>query len=698
VKGGTTDPFHFQFGSKQQYGAPRDLDGHVQQVFATWVNGLTPGRYYLRAWVFRYVQSDVDGVSFKEYAFDVTADEWAGDVSVPVDLTLSSWVNETVYFHNLPNTQTTSTINTGAGYLYGALQDSNGILRSFNVTSLGFSNSTGTYRHNGYSTVLKKQPSIGDPNDPSGANSIALQTGYANIQFWGINDTWNGENYGIPPGTYNPIPWATGYVQSGPIQVSITLSGNPTGISDHLYRGAGFALTVYSVDWENPAVARNWVWNGQEIDVGFYQSNAFFDVFGEEPAFMANVALGGGCTQFGNRPLCSGSNLFQNSATNFVPVNGGGQNFAPNDGANFAFFGEEGEYQNVGGYADFVLAPFNTIPRSSFAYLPTAFSAGQYDLRAWSYGYVQANNVSVYVQPGQVANVKINLIIGVTLSLDVVFRQVRIATQLPADTSTRVRFFDESGRLVAEWMSSEGVYVTGIGDVKAADGTSGAAFGAGDSSGPGRSSTNYVPAGTTTFHIRTAGLPLVPSTGSKITRLYYGDPVFRTPNQLYRKRGGISFELDEMVYPYFLNAGILGHPYYNGGWTVEVDMVNWHTSSTLYFPPPDGLLVGESYHTIPGTTAISGLSYTEDAAVSSTFVGHSMVANHLGPYSQIAFWLLLAPPSGGTSSGAFEIYIGQSSNQIPEFQTLALVWFVVLLVSLVTLRRRRMKVRIQRIK
>ena len=43
------------------------LDGHVPQVYATWVNGLTPGRYYARAWVFRYVQTALDGSTFQEY-------------------------------------------------------------------------------------------------------------------------------------------------------------------------------------------------------------------------------------------------------------------------------------------------------------------------------------------------------------------------------------------------------------------------------------------------------------------------------------------------------------------------------------------------------------------------------------------------------------------------------------------------------
>ena len=97
--------------------------------------------------------------------------------------------------------------------------------------------------------------------DKAKLNEHAIETGRANIQFWGWNDTWGGENYGIPSGTYQPHVFVLGYVESSPVEwVSVTLSGNPTSISDHMYRGAGFNLTVYSIDWERPRVSRNWVW------------------------------------------------------------------------------------------------------------------------------------------------------------------------------------------------------------------------------------------------------------------------------------------------------------------------------------------------------------------------------------------------------------------------------------------------------
>jgi len=137
VDGGTTTPFHFEMGVKGEYGAPADLSGEVPQVYATWVNGLTAGRYYVRAWTFRYVQTALDGATFQEYYFDVTPNEWAGDVTLPIDLRLSSWVNKTVYFHDTPNTIETNPIHSGAGYVWGDLVGADGNVYAANVTALG---------------------------------------------------------------------------------------------------------------------------------------------------------------------------------------------------------------------------------------------------------------------------------------------------------------------------------------------------------------------------------------------------------------------------------------------------------------------------------------------------------------------------------------------------------------------------------
>ena len=123
------------------------------------------------------------------------------------------------------------------------------------------------------------------------------------------------------------------------------------------------------------------------------------------------------------------------------------------------------------------------------------------------------------------------------------------------------------------------------------------------------------------LHVLTAGLPPYGA---------YGDPVF-TP-------GSGDFEIDQWPADYwsvakahFPNEGILGQPDYTGtGWTAEVDFVNWYLNDTMtpqdpvasctgvkhlsakpvpvshgyysnYYPVVPALLMGESYHIIPGT-------------------------------------------------------------------------------------------------
>ncbi len=117
--------------------------------------------------------------------------------------------------------------------------------------------------------------------------------------------------------------------------------------------------------------------------------------------------------------------------------------------------------------------------------------------------------LSLYAQPGQVANTRIALVIGVSLSLDITFAKEQVATQLGTDASTRIRV------LRREWKVSGGMDVKRRslfcwrGKVTAADGTSKHPFGAGDGNAL-LTSTNYVPAGTTVLHITWPAYPSSP--------------------------------------------------------------------------------------------------------------------------------------------------------------------------------------------
>ncbi|MGA2628410.1 MAG: carboxypeptidase-like regulatory domain-containing protein [Candidatus Bathyarchaeia archaeon] len=816
VSGGTTTPFHFEFGLKGEYGAPQGLSGEVPQVYATWVNGLTPGRYYVRAWIFRYVQTALDGSTFQEYYFDVTPNEWAGDVTLPLDLRLSSWVNKTVYFHDTPNTIVTSPIHSGAGFIWGNLIGADGHVYAHNVTNLGYdslyyactydSNSNGRQDSNtgqfvSYGAFLgsgefgapSNNCSHGTANelDKAELNKDAIATGRADIQFWGLNDTWGGENYGIPSGTYTPNVATDGYYSQSPSeQVSVTLSGNPTTISDHMFLGPGFNVSVYSIDWERPRVSRDWVWSGCQDAGAFGLANGNTNAAGGAQSSGSNAGKDNGCVgseiDLGFYPVVNGTagnlydaigdtpsyfylppsifttHLFQgpegtdcflgtSPAYTCTEMDGGGRNVLQTyQLSHDVFYGESARYAFVGGYTagknGFTTAP-KLLVDSMFTQRrvvwPITFNQGPYNLAGYTYGYIQDKDFTAYAQNGQVADMKINLIIGVNVTLDILFKKESIITPTDENMSARVRLFNDQEQLVSEWMSSEGVYPgsgttspfgVGTGHVTAANGAlppggsgfvnpSNPLYPFTDQAGlqkpaSGLNAYNYVPSNTTLLHVLMAGLPQQPPGGKFLSNEYFSDPL--------QGGGGtfgdcdfnlVCFPAAYAQYP-FPYTGIAGAPDYTGGWTAEVDFVPWYAANTAtpelasggaqacnlpiftsigsaavafctgqtattpgsfaqYYPPVNGLLMGESYHIIPGTTATSGISVTEDTATNqyvsppgSAFVGHSMAPNHLGPYSQEGVWQIAGTHNSGEASAIFEVDL----NGFVSGNVLAFTW------------------------
>jgi len=464
---------------------------------------------------------------------------------------------------------------------------------------------------------------------------------------------------------------------------------------------------------------------GEEIDIGVYANGTLIDFIGDVPSNLQDTVLT--------------SCLFQNDSNSSVQMCGGGWDaqyqqpggkLGPYQGnTNDAYFGQElSQVGNVGGYTGGIsyfstraqlFAPAHwsptTLPdggtyeQAVTGYLPlypSAIPSGQYDLRGYTYGYVQDKIFSVYAQPTQVADMKINLIIGVNVSLDILFKKESIITPTADNMSARVRLFDDSGTLVAEWMSSEGTYATGNGFARAADGTDQYPFGPLHPAIPvpkPLNTYNYLPGGVTLLHVLMAGIPQVPAAGTDdgvLSRyapeaVYFNDPLFATTI--------CGFEIDCYTSPgaalgvgvpgYFPNTGILGAPDYNGGWTAEVDFVNWYNNNTgpttwtalpfgvvapghvikngaHYYPPVNGLLMGESYHIIPGTTATSGISLTEDTALKPELVGHSLAANHLGPYSQEGVWQIAGTHNSGEASAEFEVDL----NGFISGNALAFTW------------------------
>jgi hypothetical protein len=83
-------------------------------------------------------------------------------------------------------------------------------------------------------------------------------------------------------------------------------------------------------------------------------------------------------------------------------------------------------------------------------------------------------------------------------------------------------------------------------------------------------------------------------------------------------------------------------------------------------------LMGESYHIIPGTTAKSGISLTEDTALKPKplGVGESLAFNHLGPYSQEGVWQIANAHNSGEASAIQEVDL----NGLVGGNVLAFTW------------------------
>jgi hypothetical protein len=452
TNGGGPASFIFKFGVKGVYGAPTKFDGHVPQSFATWVNGLTPGRYWVRVWVNGYVQTLQDGITLDEVHFDIWNGDWAGDVFVPVDLRIAGSTVVTVHFHDHPNTQDECPINgclgneavglsRGSRFLIAELRDQAGTLVGMNFTYVLANQSSATVEVNGFGTI--------------GPDTIGIKYSYFNYQ--GYRD------YGLPAGTYRIYLYMRGYVEGDVESVSVTLSGSPAFVSAHLYRGARLNITVYSVDWEEPRVQRPWAFPGAAVrlyiansrgrSIGYVGYTAFETGGREgEPArqpacYARSMSLPfcpTGLPQVIARTDQIGSTIVVDSWDGYIATESDTPGIPP------------GQVQFGGGYVPpwdiggFLIGPldYRYGQTDNFA-ASDALVTGTYSAYAFTYGYVQRRDFSVYAAAGTTSDVRLDLLRGVNITLTVPFMDQGIFRPTPFNMSMRVRVFDEDGNLVA---------------------------------------------------------------------------------------------------------------------------------------------------------------------------------------------------------------------------------------------------------
>ncbi|MEM3732854.1 MAG: carboxypeptidase-like regulatory domain-containing protein [Candidatus Bathyarchaeia archaeon] len=567
--------FKFQFGQKGFYGVPTKLNGMIPQIFATWIDGLKPGLYFIKVFINGYIQSDASG-RFKDIYFYI--DENLNDVSIQIDLYTSSFINLTIHFHSSLGTIIDEAIggpDPGRFLIVEALDEKDS-LAAFNFTYVLSTCSQTSIILNGFG-MAGVMP-IFDPR--AGVK-------YSLFKYRGLRD------YGLHPGTYKIRVYMRGYIQANPpaltledldqpLITSISMDGSAS-LSTHMFKGGGLNVTVTSIDWQKPPVIRQWAWDKAPITILIYDfaSKTFVDAiyFWDSINYMWRLPTAN--SMFSIVPWPNWKLTFGSKASMLVS-NGSTilERIGPDLPLRFSPFPDRTLMSNV-----FIQQLMHAgFLYSSMVYRDVNFKSlisfypGFYSVTCWSYGYVQEGvrtlgdlgKEIVYLNMGGLSDLNIRLIKGVEFNITVVFRKEGVLTTLPYNMSMRIRVYDENDMLVAAASTSL--------DAGAALQIKDAGFFVDNKQiGLAGASISPIPAGTQIVEYK------------RLAGLYsYSDPSL---TEALRRL--IRFPIDHGIWGNSLN-NLDGS--YSGNWKIIVELTNWYYHS-MFYPPPPALLHGETHLT-----------------------------------------------------------------------------------------------------
>ncbi len=198
-----------------------EYTGHVPQDYATYVSGIPPGDYYVRAYVWGYIQT-------RDYV--ISAHNGTSSIDLEMDLHRSGRLEVMLNFKDLPGAKAVSKL-TGRTWIRARAYDSRGRL-----SALSFSHA--------------------DPGDSQ-----------ASIELRGLRNYRGSFDYGLPPGDYWIEVDAGGYLQLQPLIATVGTGCSLTKVSLEMVKGGRLNITITSMDWEKPRAPRPWAHPGSRINV-----------------------------------------------------------------------------------------------------------------------------------------------------------------------------------------------------------------------------------------------------------------------------------------------------------------------------------------------------------------------------------------------------------------------------------------------
>jgi hypothetical protein len=429
--------FHFAFGLKDWFGAPTEISGRVPQVFATWTNGLVPGAYRIRAYVNGYVQTD-------EYKVTVPRFEYPGDAHLEMDLQLSSSVNVTVHFLGDQRSMTPETLPVPEPglYLVEEMYNSMGDLSGFNFTFVGRGNVSYTLPINGFGMA-------GPQNNVYFGLPASIGMKWSLYRYRSLRD------YGLTPDTYTVRIYIRGYHQLEELKTSISLSGAVQDVSVPLIRGGSVNITIFPVDWERPQVNRGWLYGrdpANPLNPKGESARVMAALFDERGVKESYAYLRYLWDQSSNRYVYI-TQVYGETSLPYPDWPAGRQKLVYN-GSNYAeVFGPDGAPRfnsqvalNARVTHGAISGPMGLI---SGDYYPTALKQARWQVRVWTYGYVQERFPEVFTATGVLADTRIDLVEGAKLNLTMIFKKEGLMEGTPFPLSARIRVYDELDRIAA---------------------------------------------------------------------------------------------------------------------------------------------------------------------------------------------------------------------------------------------------------
>jgi hypothetical protein len=405
-----------------------------------------------------------------------------------MDVQLTGWINKTVHFRWGAGSLEETPASSGDGgnapidewrFLIVEARDSAGTLVSFNFTQVAAQDTFANIYLNGFGMA---GPILG-PVWGTTSGGTAITNNWNDWDSQEIPWRWDGKllsnpvgmkfflyryrhirDYGLMPGTYKIYAYMRGFVEQEFEMASVSLSGQPTWISDHLYVGAGINMTVYSIDWQHPRITRNWQYPGQYILIDVFNSD---DVgvgrvmyFGQTSATTGTTGVGTWNTptqttgvnsvpylswppDYSKLKFHGSTNLERTGPDNIVGV------FTPDGTWGYTDSGASLWYTTVNPAWAWLLLPslyrdddFNTV---------VGLETDQYHFVVTTYGYVfkDSDKYTLWAAKGSQGDTKLNLVIGVNFTINVIFKKEGIIEHIPYDMVFGVNIYDEDGNLVA---------------------------------------------------------------------------------------------------------------------------------------------------------------------------------------------------------------------------------------------------------